>query len=178
MVACGPNFEQQKNKNYLYLSSQEQRELTPNKLFQAVLNEESIEVLQKIVNENSIYLYSTNIDKNTPLGLAFKIHNPEAAQYLISQLSLKDLTHQNNEGESYIYLAAQKGYPDLIVDMANKFYELSTFNYEFSGIDQSNHHGEKALHVAKSVSVVEALKDEYYRGVLELPFRSFSYKKK
>lgn len=178
MCGCGDFYNEVSYESlaYDYLSVEERQALAPNDLFKSVLNRENINSLKQVLAKNDkAYLYSVNEDKDTPLGLALKRSNYLGAKYLISQMGPESLTYQNKNKESYVYLASKNGYPDLIKDMADKFYSYVT-DYEFSDLDRENQVGNRALHIAKHEGVAEVLQAEYYRGLLEFPFLKFSYK--
>ena len=177
LLSCKDSFFISESEQSLYsLSEEEINKIAPNKLFVAVYKNQNTEDIKDIIDNNPSYLSSVNEEGDTPLGLAIKIYRIEIARYLISQLTVDALTHRNHKGEGYVYLSAQRGHADLIENIADKLYKKpSLFGYEFSNIDLKTNAGEKSLHVAKNNLVAEVLKTEYYRGVLELPFRGFSY---
>jgi len=160
-------------------SLQEKRDLFPNPLFQALVDKEDPVILKSIMDQNSQYLFDVNIHGDTPLGVALKFYNPEGALTIAKQLNPEHYLTTNHQGESYIYLAAQRGYVDFIKFIANRFYESETdaivFDYEFRDLDLTTHQGERAIHVAKNYVTADALSYEYWRGILEYPFREFQY---
>ena len=157
------------------LSDEEKLALLPNELFVAVANKEEESVLKSILDENGLYLQDTNDQGDTALGVAIQFYNPEGALFLAENMNGTDYLHKNNKGESYIYLASQKGYVELIHFVADAFYETTFVGYDFSDLDRLTDSGDRALHVAKSSAVAEALRYEYYRGFLEAPYRTFQY---
>ena len=160
------------------LSVEERQALLPNELFTAVVDQKGEKVLQDIIDKNGEFLLDTNEKGDSPLGVALHFENPEGALFLAKQLSPEHYPHQNNKGESYIYLSAQKGYVDVLKFLGKTFYESKWelfADYEFSDLDQKTNEGERALHVAKNAMTAEALKHEHWRGTLEFPFRKFQY---
>ena len=92
------------------------------------------------------------------------------------KLQCEDLSHQNNKGESYLYLASKEGYVELIHRIADKCYEndiIDFSDYEFSDVDPETVNGEIAIHVALNGAVAKALDYEYSRGLLEYPWFAF-----
>ena len=78
--------------------------------------------------------------------------------------------HQNNIGESYVFLAAKHGYEEIIHHIGNKCYRDSIFNfigYSFSDLDPETDEGQRAFHVALNGSIMEALDYEYRQGIFE-----------
>jgi len=159
------------------LSSEEAERMMPNDLFKAIYNKNKGEDLRRIIDENAEYLLETNNEGDTPLGFAIKINYLPLALFLLNQMDPDHYLHQNNVGESYLYLASQKGFVELIIPMATLFYERrrGAWDYEFSDLDLKTNQGERALHVAKNSAVAEALKAEYWKGWLEYPLRKFKF---
>ncbi|MBC6415328.1 MAG: hypothetical protein GDA46_02940 [Bdellovibrionales bacterium] len=184
LLSCNNTFVSEKKlESYVKLRSEtfslkEQRELMPNTLFKAVIDEKEPEILKQIIDENGEYLLAKNKEGDTPLGLAIQWSSLETALFIAKQMSPQYYQHQNNKGESYLYLASQKGFIELIQSLANGFYEKQKgfFNdYEFTDLDLLTDKGERALHVAKNSSVANTLLEEYNRGFLEYPLRKFKY---
>ena len=160
------------------LPLEEKQALLPNELFTAVVDQKGEKVLQDIIDKNGEFLLDTNEKGDSPLGVALQFENPEGALFLAKQLSPEHYPHQNNKGESYIYLSAQKGYVDVLKFLGRAFYESKWelfADYEFSDLDQKTKEGERALHVAKNAMTAEALEYEHWRGTLEFPFRKFQF---
>ena len=158
------------------MTAEERQALLPNELFIAVADRQNTEKLQKILDKNGYYLFTNNSDGDTALGAAIKFHNPTGALFLAEQLSPSHYLHTNFKGEGYLYLASQKGYVELIQLLSNRFYESKSNwfdDYEFSDLDMKTESGERALHVANDYLTAEALEYEYWRGVLEFPYRKF-----
>ena len=158
------------------LSSEDSEALMPNDLFKAVYNNQEDEQLRTIIDNNAEYLLETNSEGDTPLGFAIKSHLLDQALFLLKQTDPSYYLHQNELGESYLYLASQNGFVDFIITLSNLFYERQKgffINYEFSDLDLINNEGERALHVAKNAAVAETLSAEYNRGFLEFPLRKF-----
>ena len=164
------NFEKTLNN----LTLEETETLLPNPLFKAIYNKES-ESLQHIIDQNAKYLLDTNSEGDTPLAFAIKRNDLNSSLFIVNQMDPDHYVHQNNEGETYLYLASQKGFVELIITLSNLFYERqrSSLDYEFSDLDLKTNNGERALHVAKNSAVAEALSKEYYKGWGELPLRKF-----
>ena len=163
-----------------FIPAEQRQTLLPNDLFIAVADKKNEETLQKILNENGEYLFETNAEGNTPLGIAIQFYNLSGALFLVEQLSPENFLHTNLKGEGYLYLASQKGYVELIQLLAERFYEskssfLDDDDYEFSDLDMLTKSGERALHVAQNYPTAEALEYEYWRGALEFPYRKFQF---
>ncbi len=161
-------------------SAAKRQALFPNDLFIALVDRRSEQELKKIVDQNGRWLLTLNDNKDTALAVAIKFYNLKGALFVAEQLSPEHYLHQNLQGESYLYLSAQKGYVDLIKLLAARFYDSRRdilSDYEFSDLDSLTHEGERALHTAKNYAVAEALKHEYWRGSLEFPWRKFQYHK-
>ena len=187
-IACQPNINKTtlfgKDSNTLdinfvnnNLSPEETEALLPNELFKAVDNQNDLNDLKQIIDANGEYLLESNSEGDTPLGFAIKKNNLSQALFLLNQMDPNSYLHQNNLGESYLYLASQKGFVDLIITLSNLFYERQrgSWDYEFSDLDFQTKNGERALHVAKNSAVAEALWGEYYKGFLEFPKRKFQF---
>ena len=159
-----------------YLSSEDKDAMVSNELFRAILDRKNLIEIQDIINENGNQLFSINAYGDTPLGAAIKTYNEEAARYLISLLPPKHLQHRNHRGESYVYLAAEQGYADIVNLLSDEFYNsfILFSDYEFSDLDQETLDGDRALHISKNEAVAESLKYQYYRAV-DVPIRKFEY---
>lgn len=159
-------------------SKQVQEELMPNELFKALVDQEPEDTLTQIIDQNAEYLLETNTEGDTPLGLAIKFNYLNLSLFLAKQMSAKYYQHQNHQGESYLYLASQKGFTELVQFLSNQFYQQQQglfIDYEFSDLDLKTKKGERAIHVAKNSAVVNILLEEYNRGFLEFPLRKFTY---
>ena len=156
------------------LTPEETKTLLPNPLFKAIYIKES-ESFQYIIDQNAVYLLETNSEGDTPLAFAIKRNDLNSSLFIVNQMDPDHYVHQNNEGESYLYLASQKGFVELIITLSNLFYERQkgSLDYEFSHLDLKTKSGERALHVAKNSAVAEALSKEYYKGWGEYPLRKF-----
>ena len=188
IVACQPNTNsnitklssQNPNPYFSFLdnlSSEEEEALLPNELFKAIYNKKETEALQQIIDKNAEYLLETNSEGDTPLGFTIKINYLQEALFVLNQMDPDNYLHQNKEGESYLYLASQKGFVELVISLANLFYERQrgSLDYEFSDLDLKTNKGERALHVAKNAAVAEILEAEYWKGFLEFPWRKFKF---
>ena len=159
------------------LTSEEEEAMMPNELFKAVYNKGEPDDLKQIIDENAEYLLEINDEGDTPLGFAVKINYLSQALFLLNQMDPNHYLHQNSLGESYLYLASQKGFVELIITLSNLFYERQKgfVDYEFSDLDLKTNSGERSLHIAKNSAVAEALSSEYQRGFLEYPLRKFQF---
>ena len=163
------------------MDPEERALIVTNDLFAAIIDHQSQETIEAILSTPGQSLLSLNKKGDTPLGVAIQFRRQDLALFFLEKLHCKDLYHQNEKGESYIYLAAHYGYHELIHQIANKCYErkktwTSLYDYEFSDLDPKTLEGERAVHTAQNFTVMEALKDEYWRGMMEYPWRTF-YKK-
>ena len=152
------------------LSPEERKLINTNPLIKKVTGGDAIEGLE----EDFSYLLEPNLLGNTAFGEAIRFRSEEDALLLLSKLpgnKCQKLYHTNNEEESFVYLAAKKGYFTLIKSIADICYQSQEEwwdgkDYEFSDLDPETKTGDKALHVAANVFVVEALVYEYEeRGV-------------
>ena len=157
----------------------EERKIIKNELFRAVVDGEGAGALQKIIDAEGSYLLALNDYGDTPLGAAIKRRNPQAALYLLRQMTNDQLLHQNKKGEGYLYLAAERSYKGILDLLSDRFYQSKAdwilSDYEFSDLDMETAEGEKALHAAGSSVIAGALEYQYYRGFLEAPFRKFQF---
>ena len=161
------------------LSPEERLALLPNALFLAVMDQAGEQKLREIIDANGEYLLETNDNGDTPLGLAIQFYQLDSALFLAKQLDPNYYQHQNNQGESYLYLASQKGFVDLIQFLSNQFFirglDSGVF-YDFLQLDLKTKEGERALHVAKNSAVAETLKEKAGKGgLLGRPFRRFIF---
>ena len=186
MVSCGEthvNLENKEGKTsaVLQLDPKEKEEIVTNKLFAAVVNDESREKIDKIISYSNISVLSVNKRGDTALGTAIQFKREDKALFLVEKLQCKDLSHQNKKGESYLYLFSKQGYVKLIHRIADKCYEndmLDFSDYEFSNLDPETLDGEIAIHVALNGAVAEALSYEYTRGTLEYSWYGFHKRNK
>lgn len=182
LVACSPAQEDfggqpPRSNRTVELPVQERAKILPNQLFEAVWNG-SVEEVAQLAEKNPSLLQSRNSNGDTALGLALREGRKTVAENLLFATSAQDLTTVNNNGESYIFLAAQAGYADLITAMAEAYYKTlgALDDYEFADLDQQTTQGQRALFVASNRLVAEALEAQYYRGRWELPFWEFMMK--
>ena len=152
--------------------------IATNDLFAAIVDNQSQETIEAILSTPGQSLLSLNKKGDSPLGVAIQFRREDLALFFLEKFHCKDLYHQNEKGESYIYLAAHYGYPELIHQIANKCYErkktlTSLYDYEFSDLDPETLEGEIAIHTAQNFTVMEALNDEYWRGMMEYPWSTF-----
>lgn len=158
--------------------SPEEREIrVPNKLFEAVYSND-LKTVEQIVKTEA-YLLQTHevIDGNTPLGLALELYQEDMALMMLERMALKaDLFHLNSRGESYVFLASKSGLGTFIQKIADRLWLVeSNFRpYNFDRIDQQNLKGQRALHVAAHRGIAALLQEQYYRGVLNIPYWTFS----
>lgn len=154
----------------LQLSPEERAEIVTNELFEALVGGYSIEQMDALISTSRISVRSANKRGDTILGVAIQFQKKEMALFLKDKFACEDLSHQNNKGESYIYLASEYGYEQLIHRIADKCFEedpVDFSDYEFSDLDPETKEGNIAIHVARNAAVVKALDYEYTRGVFE-----------
>ena len=175
-IACGEtklNLNEDEKESPTFVSNldpKERAEIVTNPVFEAIVEGKSTEEMDKIISTLNISLLSVNQRGDTPLGTAIQLKLKEKAFFLLEKFSCPDLFHQNNKGESYVYLSAKQGYVELIQRIAGKCYEndfLDGSDYEFSDLDPETNTGEIAIHVALNSTVADALVYEYYRGAFE-----------
>lgn len=181
-ISCEPPLEHTSPSEapspVLQMDPEERGLIVTNDLFAAIIDNQSQEVIEEILLTPNNDLSSLNKKGDTPLGVAIQFRRKELAVFFLEKLQCEDLYHQNNKGESYIYLSAQYGYHELIQLIADKCYErkktwTTLYDYEFSDLDPETHEGERAIHIAYDSTVMEALHEEYWRGMYEFPWRAF-----
>jgi len=158
------------------LSPEEKEAMIPNELFKAVYDKKEADHLREIIDDNAEYLLEINVEGDTPLGFAIKMSYLDQALFLLNQTDPGHYLHKNNLGESYLYLASQQGFVELMITLSNLFYERQKgffIDYEFADLDFQNDKEERALHVAKNAAVAEVLSAEYRRGLFEYPLTKF-----
>lgn len=157
------------------IPAEQRAQVLPNRAFQAVYNSNGSELESSIAGDPAS-LKAQNAEGDTPLGLALKLGHRVVAERLVRAAPVEDLFHLNRNGESYIYLAALSGFDGIITQIADAYYNsLGTLQgYDFGDLDQPNSAGRRALFVAKDRVVAEALKVQYYRGLLDRPFWKFA----
>lgn len=182
LINCGP---QSRNENGTQMTGTErlerlavvdQQDLAPNELFRAIYRGD-LEQVKAIVNQSPRLLeVPNNRGANFPLGVALQLRESAIAYFLVENIPLGEIKAVNDRQEGYIFMAAANGYAEIIQRVAQRYYEsLGRFtDYEFSDLDLINQDGQKALHVATDRRVIEALENEYYRGVMEVPFFQFT----
>lgn len=152
------------------MNPKEKEEIVTNPLFEALVGGQSTNDIDNIISNIGIPVTSINKRGDTVLGTAIQLKLKEKVFFLLEKFQCKDLSHQNNNGESYVYLAAKNGYADLIHRIVGKCYENDFFNgsnYEFSNLDPETENGEIAIHIALNGSVASALDYEYTKGTME-----------
>lgn len=179
LSACGADKNQWSQNppaagRYSALPIEERAKLAPNKLFIAVYDGRLAEVETELKRDPSL-LTTVNGYGDTPAGLALKAAETRIADRLLSRLSVEDLPHQNQSGETYVFLAAKSGQTDLIRLLANRYYQSLPphYPYSFSYLDRPTEAGQTALFVAANREVAEVLETEYYRGPLDFPSWTF-----
>ncbi len=132
----------------------------------------------QILKQEPSQLYALNEHQDTPLAVALNEGQTSLALQLIEIMDRDQFFHQNNEGESYIFLASQMGQVEVIRALAQRYYNsLGALEiYDFSKLDPRNKLKQRALFVAKNRAVVDALETEYYRGYPNLRFWKFLLK--
>lgn len=160
------------------MSAEERQKTAPNLLFQKVL-EGDVEGVRNVVKATPSLLASRNeVDENTALGLALILREKEIASHLIDELSFEHYQDQNGKGESYVFLAAKAGYHDLILKLADRYYNNhgGLDRFHFSDLDLENNLGQRALHVAADRITADVLWNQYYRATLGAPYWQFTLK--
>ena len=166
----------QKNR-YERLSPQEQKDLAPNELFQAIYSG-NIDEAKALASSESQLLEETNsANGDTPVGVAIKLKEVKIAKMLINKLSPESLKHINNNWETYIYLASQTGLVEIIESLSNKYesYLSGLEFYDFADIDRPNILGERALFVALNQETARSLAEFWFKGIFNYkhPFNDF-----
>ena len=181
-MACDPGLEHdlpsEAPSPVLQMDPEERALIVTNDVFAAVIDNQNQETIEEILKTVGNDLSSLNEKGDSPFGTAIQFRRKELALFLLEKLQCADLYHQNNKGESYIYLSAQHGYHELIQLIANKCFErkktwTTLDDYEFSDLDPETLEGERAIHAAYNSTVMEALHTEYWRGIGEFPWRAF-----
>ena len=124
--------------------TQERADIVVNPLFEAVVENKSSEEINKVLSQSTLSIHAINKKGDTILGTAIQLKNLDMAVFLLTKFTCEDLSHQNNKGESYVYLSAKHGYEDLIHGIAKKCFENSLWwpDYEFSDLDPKTTEGE------------------------------------
>ena len=153
----------------------ERAEIVVNPLFEAVVENKSPQSIDQMLSQSAVSLHTVNKKGDTVLGTAIQIKNLDMAGFLLKKFVCEDMSHQNNKGESYVYLSAKQGYEELIHQIAKKCFENSLWwpDYEFSDLDPKTEEGETAIHVALNGAVASTLNEEYDRGTLEYSWFPF-----
>ena len=179
-VSCGQTRTDLGDHNIgsgsIQLSPEDRAEIVTNELFEALIEGQSIEQMDALISTSRISVRSANKRGDTILGTAIQFRKKEMAFFLVNKFACEDLSHQNNKGESYIYLASEYGYEQLIHSIANKCFEedpIDFSNYEFSDLDPPTKEGNIAIHIAHNAAVVKALDYEYTRGIFERSWFAF-----
>ena len=175
LTSCGKtkvNTEKKKKAAYssLNLNPDERNKVITNSLFESVVEDRPNEEIDEILSFSKISIHSVNKEGDTALGTAIKFKRKDKSLNLVKKIQCQDFYHQNNIGESYVFLAAKHGYEEIIHYIGNKCYRDSMFNfidYSFSDLDPETDEGQRAFHVALNGSIMEALDYEYSRGVFE-----------
>jgi ankyrin repeat protein len=155
----------------------ERAALVPNALFAAVYDNSLADTRALSLNQPAL-LDEQDKNGDTPLAIALRLGYREIAQQLLSRTPAEHLTHQNHEGESYVFLAAATNQAELIQTMADAAYGAlgSLQRYHFFDLDLANRAGQRALFVAADRVVAETLERQYYRGLLQYPWWRFMMK--
>lgn len=173
LLSCGNEFVDPDSPEGILATSltpEERERIEANEVFSAVIDNATPEEIEKILLEKGISLFLTNKEGDTVLGTAIKLQKEEIALFLLTKFQCEKLSHQNNEQESYVYLASKFGYADLIKKIADICYEVQKDylmdgeDYEFSKLDPETKTGQKTLHVAANSLTVEAIFYGYERG--------------
>ena len=179
-IGCGQTQVDLEDHNIgsgsIQLSPEDRAEIVTNELFKALIGGYSIEQMDALISASRISVRSANKRRDTLLGTAIQFKKEEMALALLDKYACEDLSHQNNKGESYIYLSAKYGYEQLIHRIADKCFEedpIDFSDYEFSDLDPETKEGNVAIHVALDSAVIEALDYEYTRGILERSWFAF-----
>ena len=179
-VGCGQTQMDLEDHNLgsgsIQLSPEDRAEIVTNELFEALIDGYSIEQMDALISTSRISVRSANKRGDTILGVAIQFQKKEVALFLVGKYTCEDLSHQNNKGESYIYLSAEYGYEQLIHGIANKCFEedpIDFSDYEFSDLDLETKEENIAIHIARNAAVAKALDYEYTRGVFERSWFAF-----
>lgn len=176
LTGCGSDHEDfadsdPKADRLVELSPEERRQLAPNALFEAVLGDNGLAVEAEGRSQPAL-MRVENRDGNIPLGVALEFRLLRAAQRLVKLLPDDQLAHKNAKGNSLVYLAAQAGFPDIITAIADRHYSSLGLlqDFGFSHLDPPNNQGQPALFVAADGNTAEALKTQYDRANIHMPF--------
>ncbi|NQZ01356.1 MAG: hypothetical protein HRT45_11900 [Bdellovibrionales bacterium] len=151
-------------------------ELTPNALFLAVYNDDLAEV-KTIVAERSDLLSTLNTRHGElPLAMAIREKRKEIAEFLVSVQPVESFESTNKYGESVILLVARNGWHRMVFEIGKNAYFSKRWNeiYSFRALDIPNNQGQRAMSYARDSKTMDALKEEYKRGVGDVvaPFYS------
>lgn len=182
LINCAPQSRNEKGfpmkgaERLERLAVADQQDLAPNELFRAIYRGDLEQVKAIVKQSPRLLAVPNNRDANFPLGVALQLRESAIAYFLAENIPLGEIKSVNDRQEGYVFIAAANGYSEVIQKIAQRYYEsLGRFSdYEFSDIDLINQDGQRALHVATDRRVIEALENEYYRGVMEVPFFQFT----
>lgn len=154
------------------LTEEQRQALVPNALFVAVYNGDLAKT-ESVARNSPELLKSFNTEfGETPLAMALRLEMEKIAEVLLPLTPDDELTLVNARKESYVFLAARAGYAKIIREIGSRGYENS-IRYNFNNWDLTDELGRKALFVARDRNIAKALQDQYYRGVLKYPWKSF-----
>lgn len=181
LVACG---EKPKDKSpeelrgrYERLNPEERKNLAPNSLFEAIYQGDAQGVRELIQKDSQFLREKNKTDGDSPISVAIKLQEAEIANSLVEYLTAESLYYMNDEGNTYVYLAAQKGMAKFIESLSNKYstYLSGMDLYDFSDLDKPNLRGETAIFVASNQETAEILRTLWFKGVLNFshPYNGF-----
>lgn len=183
LSACGPVAQMSSDESvsastfrHERLNYQERMSLLPNPLFEAVFNEDVLSVIKQI-DQNPQWIEARNEEMGeSPLGLALRLGFGREAALILPHISNEGLFELNKDNESLAFLASRSGLPSSIRSIADRVYmNLGSFeDFSFRKLDQRDKSGQRALFVAKDRRVLIALREQYYRGTVEIPGWAFT----
>lgn len=144
----------------------EKKQWAPNELFQFIIQNDHKNVVDSFKKNPSYLELKNEIRQETPLGLALYLGHEELSEMLLDHTPIEHFFELNNQGDSYVLLAAKVGFSNFINKISQRYWEsLSGLSpYDFSKLDIPNNKGQKAIHVAKNRFVIFALQMQYQKS--------------
>ncbi|MCB0343371.1 MAG: hypothetical protein KDD59_14120, partial [Bdellovibrionales bacterium] len=181
LVGCGRPPESQPHpadrNRFERMTPQEQQQVAPNPLFVSIYKGDLEEVRVHADRSSTLLEQKNAVHGDTPLAVAIRLRERAIANEIILRMSVDSLRHKNDTGESYIYLASQQGFNDVIENLASKYEQsLGTFDvFDFSELDQETDSLERALFVALNAETAKTLQHYWFLGAthFEHPFNDF-----
>lgn len=174
-VGCGPQNEPAPHhpahlQRELEMSARERAETLPNDLFVAVLNE-NVPRIQQLITQSPGLLRQENVAlRDRPLGFALRRGLRSVTLLLLRHMPQEDHAYQNQNGESYAFLAARSGDLPVLQELATQLMAATRFkpSYLFAQVDPPDNQGRPAHFVARDSTVLRFLHQEYQKNYVPI----------